>query len=168
MGFHLSRARPSETDGEQPVDVTGPGDIFTGPVEGLSSIRIQTTGSTGDSIALLGSLDNINFLPIQDISGPGSFLASVLGYRFIKLTVTSFANPFQVFWNDEEEEVPDQDNEAEYEAGIRPPRFDRVVLTRDSLSKDLTVVNFYKKGLSIKQLQLSYDIDGDLVEVETL
>lgn len=168
MGFQLSRSQNANTDSQQPVSVTGPGDIFSGTSEGTNAIRVQTTGAAGNSLVLYGSLDNINFIKIQEIDGPGTFLSSILGFRYIKLTVTNFVSPFSVFWNDEEHEVPDQDNAAEYEAGIRPPRFDRAVIERDISSKSFAYVNYYDKNVLIKRLELAYDIDGDLIEVKTV
>jgi hypothetical protein len=168
MGFQLGGAIPSSIDGSQPVTVIGPGQVFTGPSEGIYAIRVASTGATGNIVSLYGSMDNSTFTLIQTLNGPGTFLASTLAFRFIRIAVDAFVSPFNLFWNDEDQEVADQDNEAEYEAGIRPPRFDRAVLVRDQNTKNITVVDFYNRGQLIKKLGLTYDLDGDLVEVEQL
>lgn len=169
MGFHRGSVTPSEIDTNSPIDVNGPGDIFNGSVEGNPSVRIQSTGVIGNIVSLYGSVNGTDFIFIEQIDGPGTFLSSLGGFNKAKISVSAYVGPsFTVSVNDYDKETADQFNPAEYESGIRPPRFDRVVLTRDSLTKDLTIANFYQRGVSIKQLQLSYDIDGDLVEVKTL
>jgi len=169
MGFHRGSITPAELETGTPIVVIGPGDIFVGSVEGNPSLRIQSTGVVGNVVSLFASVNNIDYVLIEQIDGPGTFLSSLGGFNTAKVTVGPYVGPsFTVALNEYDKDTADQFNPAEYEAGIRPPRFDRVTLTRNSLTKDLSLATFYQRGVSIKQLELSYDIDGDLIEVKTL
>jgi hypothetical protein len=52
--------------------------------------------------------------------------------------------------------------------GLKPQRYDKIVLDRDSLTKDIVHAKFYYQTVLQKDLLLTYDLDEDLIIVDTV
>lgn len=168
MGLKTIAIPSNEAQSLQTISITGSGSTPRTGVGGLGAIRFQTVDASPTNVVnLMGSVDGVTFFPVQSITGSGQAIGNVTAYNYIQFDTSTYGgSPFTIVYKGDD--LYSGDSDASSTDGIRPNAFDRVDIERDSITKDPVIIDFWFAGSKIKTLELTYDIDGDLIRVEKI